>query len=110
MSPRSRRPADADARPTDSDAWAGVAASDDPRAAATALLREAWQAARRRAAQRLEYGLGGVEVAQLYAAAAADMLTRLWRFAAEILYPAPNPTEAERLSLIAVGGYGRGVL
>lgn len=110
MSPRSRRPADADPRATDSDAWAAAAAAPDPRAAAAALLRRSWDAARTRAAQRLEYGLGGVEVARLYSAAADDMLTALWRFAAETLFPAPNPTAAERLSLIAVGGYGRGVL
>ena len=42
----------------------------DPRAAATALLRRSWDAARVRAAQKLENGLGGVEVARLHAAAA----------------------------------------
>ncbi|CAN7327554.1 [protein-PII] uridylyltransferase [Brevundimonas sp. LjRoot202] len=111
MSPRTRRPADiAEGPGPDGDGWAAAAAAADPRAAATALLRRSWEAARLRAAQRLEYGLGGVEVARLYAAAADDMLTTLWRFATEALYPAPNPTEAERLSLIAVGGYGRGVL
>lgn len=111
MSPRSRRPADiAEGPGPDRDGWTAAAAAANPRAAATALLRRSWEAARLRAAQRLEYGLGGVEVARLYAAAADDMLTTLWRFATEALYPAPNPTEAERLSLIAVGGYGRGVL
>ncbi len=29
-------------------------------------------------------------------------------FAAEVLHPKPNPTDSERLSVIAVGGYGRG--
>jgi [protein-PII] uridylyltransferase len=111
MNPRSRRPAETAEGPgPDSDGWGAAASASDPRAAATALLRLSWEAARLRAAQRLEYGLGGVEVARLYAAAADDMLTSLWRFATERLYPAPNPTEAERLSLIAVGGYGRGVL
>jgi [protein-PII] uridylyltransferase len=49
-------------------------------------------------------------VARLYSAAADDLLTALWRFTTDTLYPAANPSEAERLSLIAVGGYGRGVL
>ncbi len=111
MSPRTRRPADpAEGGGPDGDPWAEAAAASAPRAAATAILRKSWDAARARAAQRLEHGLGGVEVARLHAAAADEMLTQLWRFTTETLYPAPNPTEAERLSLIAVGGYGRGVL
>ncbi|WP_298745967.1 [protein-PII] uridylyltransferase [uncultured Brevundimonas sp.] len=111
MSPRTRRAADlAEAPGPDGDAWAAAASAPDPRAAATEILGRMWAAATARAAQRLENGLGGVEVARLYAAAADDLLGALWRFATEQVYPAPNPTEAERLSLIAVGGYGRGVL
>ncbi|MEM6578541.1 MAG: nucleotidyltransferase domain-containing protein, partial [Pseudomonadota bacterium] len=30
------------------------------------------------------------------------------RFVCQYLHPAPNPTEAERISVVAVGGYGRG--
>ncbi len=52
--------------------------------------------------------------------AAAHQLTRsytyltdclvqtVWKIAAQWLHPLPNPTEGERLSVIAVGGYGRG--
>jgi [protein-PII] uridylyltransferase len=89
---------------------ADAASARDVRAAVAATLREAFDTARARAARRLEGGQGGVEVARLYAGAADEMLTALWRFTTERLYPAPNPTEAERLALIAVGGYGRGVL
>lgn len=84
--------------------------ASDVRKAVAALLRESWDAGRARAARRLEAGEEGVAVARLYSDAADDMLTALWRFTTDVLYPAPNPTEAERLSLIAVGGYGRGVL
>ncbi|WP_420478442.1 [protein-PII] uridylyltransferase [Brevundimonas sp. FT23028] len=87
-----------------------VAGTPDVRRAVAAILRDAWEAGRAKAARRLEAGGDGVEVARLYSDAADDMLTALWRFTTEVLYPAPNPTEAERLSLIAVGGYGRGVL
>ncbi len=111
MSPRSRRPADAaDSLASDTEAWAAAAAATDSRAAVTVLLRESYDAARARIARRLDAGGEGIEVATLYSTAADDLLTTLWRFTTEILYPAPNPSEAERLSLIAVGGYGRGVL
>lgn len=97
-------PGDLDARLAD------AASAPDVRAAVAATLRDAFETARIRAARRLEGGQGGVEVARLYSGAADEMLTALWRFTTNHLYPAPNPTEAERLSLIAVGGYGRGVL
>lgn len=89
-----------------------AAAVDTPdvRATVAAVLRQHYQAARTRVAARLAAGLPGVEVARLYCAAADDLLLALWEFTTEVLYPAPNPTEAERLALIAVGGYGRGVL
>ncbi|MFJ6025486.1 [protein-PII] uridylyltransferase [Brevundimonas sp. NPDC092305] len=92
------------------DRLAEAATAVDVRAAVAGLLRESWEAARARAARRLEAGGNGVEVARLYSGAADEMLTALWRFTTAILYPAPNPTEAERLCLIATGGYGRGVL
>ena len=35
------------------------------------------------------------------------MVTSAWKFATEIQFPSHNPTEAEKLSIISVGGYGR---
>jgi len=80
------------------------------RPAVAAILKAHYDAAREKIATKLANGLPGVEVARLYAAAADDLLVALWRFTTETLYPSHNPTEAEKLSLIAVGGYGRGVL
>ncbi|WP_293826394.1 [protein-PII] uridylyltransferase [uncultured Brevundimonas sp.] len=86
-----------------------AAAAQDPRAAVSFVLRETYDAARARAERKLDAGLKGREVARLYAAAADEMLTALWRVATQILFPV-SPVESERLSLVAVGGYGRGVL
>ena len=35
------------------------------------------------------------------------LVTSAWKFATEIQFPSNNPTEAEKLSIISVGGYGR---
>ncbi|MNU43443.1 Bifunctional uridylyltransferase/uridylyl-removing enzyme [compost metagenome] len=83
-----------------------AASAPDARAAVTKVLRESFAIERARVARRLEGGVDGAEAARLYAAAADAMLASLWRVATEILYPAPQ----DRLSLLAVGGYGRGVL
>jgi len=96
--------------PVPDDRLIEAASAPDVRKAVAEILRERYDAARAKAARRLEAGGEGVEVARLYSAAADDLLKDLWRFTTETLYPAHNPTEAERLSLIAVGGYGRGVL
>lgn len=87
-----------------------LARAANVRAAAAELLSEHHAAARQRIAGRLNGGLGGVEVARLYSQAADEILIALWRFATETLHPQVKPSEAEALSLIAVGGYGRGVL
>ena len=87
-----------------------AASAPDVRKAVAAILKDSWDAARTRVARRLDAGGEGVEVARLYSTAADDLLAALWRFTTESLYPAANPSEAERLSLIAVGGYGRSVL
>ncbi len=36
------------------------------------------------------------------------IVTATFRLARDRLHPLPNPTDGERLALIAVGGYGRG--
>ena len=35
------------------------------------------------------------------------LVTSAWKFATEIQFPSHNPTDAEKLSIISVGGYGR---
>ncbi len=77
---------------------------------AVAVLRAGLDAGRARARQRLEAGDGGVSVARLYAQAADTVVQALWDYAANDIYPPTNPTETDRLVVLAVGGYGRGVL
>lgn len=103
-------PAPAELEPDDRAALEAAALAADPRRAATPVLARLLQAGQARAVHRLDQGAGGVEVARLYAQAADRMIRALWWLATERLYPAPNPTDAERLALLAVGGYGRGVL
>ena len=39
-----------------------------------------------------------------------EIIRVLYEFAAEHLYPSDNPSEAERMAVVATGGYGRGLL
>src|SRR5881398_3144085 len=39
-----------------------------------------------------------------------EIVRVLFEFAIKHLYPAQNPSEAERMAIVATGGYGRGVL
>jgi len=39
-----------------------------------------------------------------------DIMRLLYEFVARHLYPVQNPSEAERMAIIATGGYGRGVM
>jgi len=52
--------------------------------------------------------LDGLETARLIAAIHDDIITALYDFVVTHVYRASNPTKAERLSLCAVGGFGRG--
>jgi len=39
-----------------------------------------------------------------------EIIRILFEFAQRHLYPAENPSEAERMAIVATGGYGRGIL
>ena len=74
------------------------------------LLREALRQGRAIARERLENGAGGVETARLLAGVTDEVICALYDFTTVHVFRARNPTEGERLALMAVGGYGRGAL
>ncbi|RDE05777.1 [protein-PII] uridylyltransferase [Sphingomonas aracearum] len=81
----------------------------DLRRAATAELKAALETGRAEIARRLaEHPSRGLEAAAAQAFLTDQLLTLLYDFTTERLFPSTNPTAGERLVLIAVGGYGRG--
>ena len=79
------------------------------RSGATAVLKAALDAGRAEIARRLiEHPSRGLEIAAAQAFLTDQLLRLLYDFTVQRLYPNGNPTAAERLTIIAVGGYGRG--
>ena len=74
------------------------------------LARGACDEGRRELRRRLEAGASGAEVVAAQTSLIDQLLRVLLDRAARVVYPEPNPTTASRLSLVAVGGYGRGDL
>jgi [protein-PII] uridylyltransferase len=82
----------------------------EARCALLQRLKSDLEVARTAARRKLNHGGGGLAVARGLAAATDRIVLTLWEFATLHVYPARNPTEGERLALLATGGYGRGVL
>ncbi|HEY1751474.1 MAG TPA: [protein-PII] uridylyltransferase, partial [Caulobacteraceae bacterium] len=74
------------------------------------ILKNALFRGRMIAKERLEAGAGGLETARLIAAVTDEVITALYDFTTTHMIRARNPTQGERLTLLAVGGYGRGAL
>jgi [protein-PII] uridylyltransferase len=82
----------------------------EQRKAALDILKQALFRGRMIAKERLENGAGGLETARLLCGVTDEVVTALYDFTTVHVFRARNPTEGERLCLMAVGGYGRGVL
>jgi [protein-PII] uridylyltransferase len=75
------------------------------------LLKDALAEGRTEVRRRFEDGEARGEEVSVALSFLADQVIRLiYDFATDHVYPAANPTEAEKLCIAAVGGYGRGEL
>ncbi|MGH6926491.1 MAG: nucleotidyltransferase domain-containing protein, partial [Propylenella sp.] len=86
------------------------AATPAARKAALELLKEVLANGRGLIRTRLEQDGKGLACAERLAALIDTIITALFDFATSHVFPVSNPSAAERLSLAAVGGYGRGTL
>src|SRR5437868_12789684 len=80
------------------------------RKAALEILKAALFRGRMIAKERLENGAGGIETARLLSGVTDEVVSALYDFTTVHVFRARNPTEGERLALLAVGGYGRRTL
>ncbi len=84
--------------------------TSDLRNRAVKILKEAWTLARASLLDGVNETKGGHTTAKALAKCADEIVSALWDFTLTHVYRARNPTEGERLALLAVGGYGRGEL
>lgn len=82
----------------------------EQRRRALEILKAALFRGRMIAKERLENGAGGIETARLLSGVTDEVVSALYDFTTVHVFRARNPTEGERLALMAVGGYGRGTL
>ena len=80
------------------------------RPAILARLKEARAASLKACSNSLDTTKSGVKAAKVLANGQDAIIQAYYRFAAEWVYPTANPSVAEKLSVIATGGYGRGLL
>ncbi|MBM3502275.1 MAG: [protein-PII] uridylyltransferase [Alphaproteobacteria bacterium] len=89
-----------------------LAEDGDPRGAAArqkanAALAAALADGRSEIRRRFEAGASGLEAARMTTHLVDQLVRAIYDFATRHVYRVTNPTENERLSVIAVGGYGR---
>jgi [protein-PII] uridylyltransferase len=80
------------------------------RKAALNLLHGAMFRGRMIAQERLQQGAEGLDTARLLAAVQDEVIHALYDFTVTHVHRASNPTEAERIAVVATGGYGRSVM
>src|SRR5258708_21980635 len=89
-------------------ALAEQAGGEPPRAKVVEILRQALQAGRDEVRRRFDTGASGTDTVRGLSFLMDQLVRALYDFVAAHVYPLANPTSGERLTLVAVGGYGRG--
>ncbi|MFC7292400.1 [protein-PII] uridylyltransferase [Hirschia litorea] len=74
------------------------------------LLHGALFRGRMIAQERLEAGADGLDTANLLSAVMDEVLHALYDYTTTHIFRVKNPTQGERMSVLAVGGYGRSAL
>ena len=85
-----------------------AAGSPESRAKVLARLKAALEEGRGEVRRRFDAGASGSATARACAALIDGLLACVHHHAVETVYPATNPSSAEHLAIIGVGGYGRG--
>src|ERR1700691_2983008 len=83
---------------------------EPPRARVVATLKSALDRGRAEVRRRFDNGNRGTETARELSFLTDQLIRCLYEIVVHAIYPIPNPTETERMALVAVGGYGRGEL
>ncbi len=85
------------------------AAPADIRRATIEVLRGALKSGRARIAEGIAaHPLAARDAVRAYSVLTDGVIRTVFRVGRELLHPNPNPTEGERIAVLAVGGYGRG--
>jgi len=90
-------------------AWADVPPAER-RAGVLEVLRRTLEAGRAEIRRRFDAGASGSTVVRAHCYLADQVIRAIYDHATLHLYPLANPSTGERLSLVALGGYGRGEL
>ena len=88
----------------------GDGSSAETRAAVLQILKDRIAAGRKIAEEMLMQDGGGIACAERLSHLMDEIIRALYDFAATHVYRSKNPSSAERMAIVAVGGYGRGTL
>ncbi|WP_081816472.1 [protein-PII] uridylyltransferase [Fodinicurvata fenggangensis] len=90
--------------------WFRASTPERARSEILDILKEAQADGRDEIERRFHDGASGLMTAQAFSFLADQLLRLVYDHVSHDLYPLHNPSTAERLTLVAVGGYGRGEL